>query len=407
VKTRVEDLAVFGGARAFDAPLHVGRPNIGERSSLHQRIDELLDRRWLTNGGRLVDEFERAVADLLRVRHCVAMANGTIALEIAIRACALAGEVIVPAFTFVATAHALQWQGITPVFCDVDPRTHNIDPARIEALIGPRTTGIVAVHVWGRPAPVRELAGIASRHGLKLLFDASHALGCSALGRPLGGFGNAEILSFHATKFVNTFEGGAVVTNDDGLAARARSMKNFGFHDYDDVRSIGTNGKMAEVAAAMGLTSLEAMTDFVEVNRRNYLVYRRALSDLPGILLLSHDETEHCNYQYVVLEVDGEVGLTRDQLVRILVTEGVIARRYFYPGCHRMEPYRTLDPAVTEKLPDTDRVASRVLQLPTGTAVDVEQIEKIASILRLCVERDRDIGRRLGHVEAHDVYAGL
>jgi dTDP-4-amino-4,6-dideoxygalactose transaminase len=407
VKASVEDLAVFGGAPAFSAPLYVGRPNIGDRTKLHQRIDEILDRRWLTNGGRFVDEFEHALANRLGVRHCIAMANGTIALEIAIRACALVGEVIVPAFTFVATAHALQWQGITPVFCEVDPRTHNIDPERAAALIGPRTTAIMAVHLWGRPAPVRELAGISSRHGLRLLFDASHALGSSAGGRAVGGFGDAEVLSFHATKFVNTFEGGAIVTNNDALAARARAMKNFGFHDYDDVRSIGTNGKMSEVAAAMGITSLEAMAGFVEVNRRNYMAYRRALLDLPGIRLLDYDETQPCNYQYVVLEIDGEAGLTRDQLVRILVAEGVIARRYFYPGCHRMEPYRTLYPAATDRLPVTDRVASRVLQLPTGTAVDEERITMIADIVRLSVERAGEIGRRLGQVQAHEVYAGL
>ena len=181
------------------------------------------------------------------------MCNATVALEIAIRAMGMSGEVIVPSFTFVATAHALQWQEITPVFCDIDPRTHNLDPNRIEEMITPRTTGIIGVHVWGRPCAVDALAEIAQRRHLKLLFDAAHAFGCSYQGQMIGNFGDAEVFSFHATKFFNTFEGGAVVTNDDELAAKMRLMKNFGFHGYDNVIYVGTNGKMSEVSAAMGL----------------------------------------------------------------------------------------------------------------------------------------------------------
>jgi len=179
----MSELAILGGAPAFPEPVHVGRPNIGDRDRLMERIEGVIDRRWLTNDGPLVHEFEQEIAELLGVPHCIAMCNGTVALEIAIRAAGLSGEVIVSPFTFVATAHALQWQEITPVFCDVDPRTHNIDPARVEELITPRTTGILGVHVWGRPAPVDELARIAGAHGLRLLFDAAHALGCSTGGR--------------------------------------------------------------------------------------------------------------------------------------------------------------------------------------------------------------------------------
>ena len=214
MKRAVDDLALFGGPASFHSPMHVGRPNIGDRAALHARLDAMLDRRWLTNNGPLVEEFEARIARAIGVRHCVAMCNATVALEIASASARHAGEVIVPSFTFVATAHALQWQGIQPVFCDIDPRTHNIDAESAESLITARTTGIIGVHTWGRPCDVSALTALASRHGLRLLFDAAHAFGCSAGDRMIGTMGDAEVLSFHATKFLNAFEGGALVTND-------------------------------------------------------------------------------------------------------------------------------------------------------------------------------------------------
>src|SRR5438477_2059759 len=256
------NLALLGGAPAFADKVHVGRPNIGDRARLLERINTMLDTRWLSNGGPFVKEFEERIAGEAGVKHCIAMSNATVALEIAIRALDLKGEVIVPSFTFVATAHALQWQRITPVFCDIDLGTHNIDPQKIEQLITPRTSGILAVHLWGRPCQIRELEELADKHNLKLLFDAAHGFGCSYRGQKIGGFGHVEVFSFHATKFVNSGEGGAVVTNDDSLADRIRLMKNFGFADYDTVIYIGTNGKMNELSAALGLTNLESQAAF-------------------------------------------------------------------------------------------------------------------------------------------------
>ncbi len=317
----------------------------------------------LTNGGPYVREFEQRVAELVGVRHCIATCNGTLALEIAIRALGLSGEVIVPAFTFVATAHALQWQEITPVFCDIDPETCNLDPARVEALITPRTSGIIGVHLWGRPCDTQALVEIARERGLRLLYDASHAFGCSHRGRMIGSFGDAEVFSFHATKFVNTFEGGAILTKSDELAKKARLMRNFGFVDYDRVVHVGTNGKMNELSAAMGLTSLEAMPRFIEVNRANYNRYREGLAALPGLRVLPYDERDSCNYQYIVVDVDeAEAGVDRDQLVKILHAEGILARRYFHPGCHRMlEPYGSYFPhAAGLLLPVTDRKTTQV-----------------------------------------------
>ncbi|MCB0199397.1 MAG: aminotransferase class I/II-fold pyridoxal phosphate-dependent enzyme [Caldilineae bacterium] len=398
-KQFVTDLAVFGGPPAFTEVLHVGRPNIGDRDRLLARIDEMLDRRWLTNHGPFVAELEAKLAAFLGVKHVIAMCNGTVALEIAARALGLNGEVIVPAFTFVATAHALQWQEITPVFCDVDPQTHLLDPARVEAMITPRTSGIVGVHLWGQPCNVDALAEIAQRRGLRLLYDAAHAFACSRDQRMIGNFGDAEVFSFHATKFFNTFEGGAVATNDDDLAQRIRLMQNFGFTGLDTVVYIGVNGKMSEVSAAMGLTGLEGLDTFVAANRRNYDCYAAALAGVPGLRMLRYDRQEHQNYQYIVLEVDEAAGISRDVLVRVLHAENVRARRYFYPGVHRMEPYRSYFPHAGLLLPVTERLAGQVLVLPTGTAVSPDDIAQIAQLIAFAVANGPAISRELNRLE--------
>ena len=238
IRTR-SDLAINGAPPAFAEPLHVGRPNVGNLETFMRLAGEMFDRGWFSNDGPLLKQFERRVADYLGVKHCVAMCNGTIALEIAIRALGLEGEVIVPSYTFIATAHALYWQGITPVFADIDPHSHNLDPDAVRKMITPRTTGIIGVHLWGRAAPVDELQQIADEFGLKLMFDAAHAFGCSYKGRTIGQFGECEVLSFHATKFFNTFEGGAVVTNNDKLAEAMRLMRNFGFSGLRQCHSSG------------------------------------------------------------------------------------------------------------------------------------------------------------------------
>ena len=396
MKKAIGDLAIFGGRPSFDEPLHVGHPNIGDRKRLLERINDLLDRRWLSNDGPFVQEFERRIVDMIGVKNCIAMCSGTVALEIAIRASGLKGEVIIPSFTFIATAHALQWQEITPVFCDIDPATHNIDPHQIERLITPRTSGIVGVHLWGRACDVDALTHIARRRNLKLLFDAAHAFGCSYNGRMVGTFGDAEVFSFHATKFLNSFEGGAVVTNDDELANKIRLMKNFGFWGYDNVIYIGTNGKMNEVAGAMGLTSLEAVEKFIATNYQNYKEYQKELACIPGIRLASYKESEKCNYQYIVLEIDDSVThIGRDQIQKVLWAENILARRYFYPGCHRMEPYRSYFPHASLLLSNTERLAASVLVLPSGTAVERARIGKISEIVRFTITNAFEVKERL------------
>jgi dTDP-4-amino-4,6-dideoxygalactose transaminase len=265
----------------------------------------------------------------------------------------------------------------------MDPVTHNIAPAAIKRLITPRTTGIIGVHVWGRPCDTELIESIASEHKIQVLYDAAHAFGCSHRGRMIGNFGACEVFSFHATKFINFLEGGAVVTNDDTLATKMRLMRNFGFAGYDKVIYPGTNGKLTEVCAAMGLTSLEALEEIVAVNRRNYEVYREALQGIPGIALKEYNTSERFNYQYIVIEVDeAKAKLGRDELVAVLHSENVLARKYFWPGCHRMEPYRSLQPNASLLLSETERVAARVIVLPTGTALTVEMVALICKIIR-------------------------
>lgn len=391
--SELRDLAIFGGTPAFTEKLYVGRPNIGDRELLFKLLGEALDRRWLTNGGPIVQEFERRLADFLGVKHCIAICNATIALEIAIRAAGLTGEVIVPSFTFVATAHCLQWLGLKPVFCDVDPETHNLDAEQIEKLITPQTSGILPVHLWGRPCSTERLAEIARRHKLALIFDAAHAFACSHKGRMIGSFGDVEVFSFHATKFFNSFEGGAATTDDDDLAEKMRLMRNFGFAGYDEVNSVGTNGKMAEVSAAMGLSSLARLEEFVATNKLNYESYRSSLAGVPAVQVIDYNEAERNNFQYIVLQIAADHdGLTRDELLAALWAENVIARRYFYPGCHRMEPYRS---ERTYDLPVTEALAQQLLLLPNGTAVTESDIRKICQIICTATAHPQEVHARL------------
>jgi len=385
-------LSIFGGPPSFKNKLYVGGPNIGNREALIARIDDMLNRRWLTNDGPFVKDLEQKVVEFIGVRHCVAMCNATVALEIAIRALGLTGEVIIPSYTFIATAHALQWQQITPVFADIKADTHCVDPDSVVKMITPRTTGIIGVHLWGQACDVDALTEIARWRNLKLMFDAAHAFGSTYKGRMIGNNGVAEVFSFHATKFFNTMEGGAVVTNDDDLAAKMRLMRNFGFTGIDAVNYIGTNGKMNEVSAAMGLTNFENLDHVLRVNRFNWESYQKGLSGIPGLKLFAISDREKCNYQYVVVEVDEDLaGLTRDELVSVLWAENVIARKYFWPGCHRMEPYRSLYPHAGLLLPVTERVAARVLLLPTGTTIDEPAINQICRVLKTAVSMSGEV----------------
>jgi dTDP-4-amino-4,6-dideoxyglucose len=393
MKGAIGELAVLGGEPAFAEPLHVGRPNIGDRAAILTGIEEALDARWLSNGGAKLESFEARLSERLDGLHCVATCNGTLALQIVMRALGVSGEVVLPSLTFVATAHAVAWERLTPVFADVEAETLCMGPEQAAARIGPDAGALLGVHLWGRHGDVDGLERLAHERGLPLVFDAAHALGSTFRDRPLSGYGDAAILSFHATKVANSFEGGAIVTRSAELAERAARMRNFGFVDEDKVAGIGTNAKLSEPAAVMGIASLDALDEFIAANRRNYAAYAAALRDVPGVRLLPFDPPESANCHHVTIEVDaGAAGLDRDGLRAALLAENVLARRYFYPGCHRTLPYAAdQGPA----LPVTERFLGRCLSLPTGTAVTESDVALVGEIVHLAVANAAAIRQRL------------
>lgn len=382
-----DDLAISGAPPLFSKPKVVGYPRIGDRQRFHEIVDDILDRRWLTNNGTYLQELTGRLQAFLGVKHVIPICNATVGLELATKVLGLSGEVLVPSFTFIATAHILHWLGIKPVFVDVDPVTHCIDPEKTEALITEKTTGILGVHLWGNPCDTVALQALADKHGLKLFYDAAHAFGCSLPdGRMIGNFGSCEVFSFHATKIFNTLEGGAITTNDDALAELLRKSINFGFAGEGNVACAGTNAKLNEVSAAMGLVNLEAFPGFVSECEGNYKIYREVIAEIEGIELMSLQE-DHANYHYIVANIDAErYGMTRDELYGILLRENVIAQRYFYPGCHEAEPYRTLYPDTSKNLPVTVDLCKRVMVLPNH-GMNESNVQALGRLLEVCRRR--------------------
>jgi dTDP-4-amino-4,6-dideoxyglucose len=393
VKREITDLALFGGREAFIRPVHTNQPSAFDRSRLFDRMNWAFDNQWLSNGGPLVREFEDRIAELAGVRNCVATCNATTGLQLLVRAADLSGEVIVPSLTFAATAHAVRWLGLEPVFCDIDPDTGCVDADLVAEAITPRTSAIIGVHLWGRPCAVDRLEKLAADHGIPAFFDAAHAIGCTSEGRAIGRFGAAEVFSFHATKVVSAFEGGAIVTDDDEFADRIRALHNFGKGLTTISEAGGTNGKMSEPAAAMGLTSLDALDTLIDNNRAAYEAYRDELSDVDGLAFFEYDPEERNNFQYVILEVDeATTGLERDLLLDVLHAENVMALLPIgSPAVHQLEPYRS-GPAVS--LPHTERLVARVVSLPGGTTVSREEIRRICSIIRFAVANGAEITAR-------------
>jgi dTDP-4-amino-4,6-dideoxygalactose transaminase len=388
------ELALFGGRQAFERPLHIAQLNLPPIEDFEATIRGIFERRYFTNNGPLVQELDARLASYLGVRHAICVTNGTVALMIMAGALELTGEVIVPSFTFAATVQSLSWAGLTPVLCDVDPKTQMLSADLVSPLITKRTSGILGVHVWGHPCDPEGLERLAGKHGLKLLYDTCHGLGCSYAGKPLAQYGIAASLSLHATKIVNAAEGGFVVTDDDALAARLRDMRNF-YSAETAPPALRMNGKMSEVQAGLGLLSLRDINKNIAANRARYLAYRDGLAGVPGVSLMHHEDTN--NYQYIIVAVDEPAaGIHRDLLMEILVAENVICRRHFFPGLHRVTPYKSTIERSGRSFPGTDFLCERLMQLPSGEPVSVTDVRRVCELIADAVRFGPDAKFRKG-----------
>lgn len=395
----IHKLAILGGSAAFSSGIRFGQLYFPSWDRYEAAMRGIFDRAYYTNHGPLAQEFESRLSAHLGVRHAIAVTNATVGLIIAAKALSLSGSVILPAFASLGTAQSVTWAGLEPAFCDVDPVTHHMRPELVEPLMDRRVAAIMGVNLWGGSCNPLELEKMAARYGVPLYFDSSHAFGCSINGAPIGGFGELEVFSFHATDVLSTLEGGAVCTNDDELAARVRNIRSsYGAGREVDV-PITANGRFSEAQAAIGLMSLESYAEHRSRNLALFRQYERVLENVPGLHLVRPNGVEDSNYQYVVCRVDAmEFGLSRDVLIKILNAENVDARRYLSPGSHRSFPYDRELPQYVNALPNTDELARNIMQLPIGDYVSEDAIERIGEMLALVQQHSHDILRRMGEI---------
>jgi dTDP-4-amino-4,6-dideoxygalactose transaminase len=361
--------------------IYVTRPSLPPLEELLPSLRTIWERKVLTNGGPFHQELETALARHLDVEHVCLFNNATIALMAALRVLDVRGEVITTPFSFVATSHALLWNGLTPVFVDIDPVTLNLDPAKVEAAITPRTTALLPVHCYGHPCDVDRLEGIAGRHGLRVLYDAAHAFGVRCHCGSLLRHGDLSVLSFHATKVFNTFEGGAVICPDAETKRRVDQFKNFGHEGDASVVVTGINGKMSEFNAALGLVQLGHMGEAIARRRAIDVRYRELLRGVRGVRCLGPGEEAYANYAYFPILIGAEYPLSRDELMARMKAERVHPRRYFHPLISEFPMYRDLPSAAPSGLPVATRAAREVLCLPIYPDVTMAQVERIAGLI--------------------------
>jgi dTDP-4-amino-4,6-dideoxyglucose len=393
MKSRVEDFATLGGEPEFTVPWHVAQVNLPSWEEIEEAFRGIFNRRYFANHGPLVHELDERFAEFIGTRNAVSVTNGTVALMILAKGLLNKGEVIVPAFTFPATAQALIWAGLTPVLCDVDPVTHMLHPDKIMPLITERTVGILGVHLWGRPCIPDRLEEIAAERKITLFFDSCHGAGCSYMGRKLGTFGIGEAFSFHATKIINAAEGGCITTDDDVVADRLRTIRSFHPSETYATVPLRMNGKMSE---AQALLSLIQFPRNLKENRRKYLEYKKQLNAIPGMSLLDL-EGEHSenNYQYIVVDFEEEeFGLSREDLIKLLRAENVICRRHFWPGLHKAYPYLNQS-SMEQNFDGTDYLAARIFQLPLSQSMQDEDIMHICSLINDVHHYSKSIKKRL------------
>jgi dTDP-4-amino-4,6-dideoxygalactose transaminase len=356
-------------------------------------LEQIWHNRILTNGGNFHQLLEEELARYLGVKHVCLFTNGTLALLTALQALRITGEVITTPYSFVATSHTLLWNGLTPVFADIDPVTCNMDPEKIEALITPATTAILPVHCYGIPCDVDRIQTIADGWGLKVIYDAAHAFGVKKEGESVLNFGDLSILSFHATKVFNTFEGGAIICHDAKMKQRIDNLKNFGFIDETTVVAPGINAKMNEVQAAFGLLQMKHIDEALSRRTTLYERYCEALKNVPGISVFSAPENVEWNHAYFPILVDENYPLSRDDLYSIFKTQDIYTRRYFYPLISSFSMYRHLASAKVENLPTADTVAKKILCLPIYPDLAPEEQQRVIDIIchhaNLAVQKDK------------------
>lgn len=362
-------------------PLYVTRPFLPPLAEFVSYLDEIWRSGTLTNAGPLHNRLEEELADYLDVDHVVLFNNGTIALVTAIQAMNLTGEVVTTPYSFVATAHAISWNNLTPVFVDIDPQTLNIDPDQIEAAITEKTSAIVAVHCYGNPCAVERIEDIAKRHNLCVIYDAAHAFGVTYKGESLLRWGHLSVLSFHATKVFNTFEGGAIICHDEETRNKLIQLRNFGISGETTVDAIGLNGKMSEVQAAMGLLQLRHLDEALSSRQAIALQYREALARLDGIRCVDSVAETAPNYSYFPVLVDAPYPLARDEVYAKLKACGIFARRYFYPLISNMSAYSELAKARGHELPVAAHAADTVLCLPIYPGLDRTSVNRVIDAL--------------------------
>jgi dTDP-4-amino-4,6-dideoxygalactose transaminase len=345
-------------------------------------LEKIWDSKWITNNGQFHKELEKALCEYLGVKYISVFTNGTLPLITALQALRITGEVITTPYSFVATTHALWWNGIKPVFVDIDPQTLNLDPKKIERAITPKTTAIMPVHVYGNPCNMEEIQAIADKYGLKVIYDAAHAFGVRINGESILNYGDMSTLSFHATKTYNTIEGGALICKDEQTKKRIDYLKNFGFAGETEVVAPGINAKMDEVRAAYGLLNLKYVDKAIENRKLIAQTYREGLKTIKGISFLNDIEGVRHNYSYFPIFVDEkEYGLSRDELYNKLKENNILGRRYFYPLISDFSTYRELDSANPSNLPIANKVAEQVICLPIYDNLELKDVERIINII--------------------------
>lgn len=361
----------------MEKPIYVTQPYLPPLEEFIPYLQQIWDRKILTNAGPFHQQLEQALCDYLGVKHLALFTNGTIALVTALQALRITGEVITTPYSFVATAHALLWNGIKPVFVDIDPNTLNLDPEKIEAAITQHTTAIMPVHVYGHPCNVEAIQRIADKHNLKVIYDAAHAFGVQWQGNSVLNHGDLSVLSFHATKVFTTFEGGAIVCPDAETKQRIDHLKNFGFVDEVTVVAAGINGKMSEINAAFGLLQLEHIDKALARRREVDAIYRRQLAGIKGIHCLADKGETVPNHAYFPIFVQADYPLSRDALYQSLKERGIHARRYFYPLISDFPMYQNLPHALAKNLPVASQAAAKVLCLPIYPMLSDEDVQRI------------------------------